>query len=147
MHWMIAKKRTFPGKRWFSIMLRCIHLAGICGLAGAYLFALPEAEWYAYLLLTIVSGFLMMLKEIYSDGIWLLQLRGQVIFLKIAMLGGGVIFLAEPNQLIFLIVIVLSGIVAHAPGKLRYYSVWHGAVLTREMLTDPASEIKDCGES
>jgi len=144
---ILCRQRSFPAKRWVSIGLRCFHLVGICGLAGGYLFGLPESEWFIYLLITLASGFLMILKEVYTDGIWLLQLRGQVIFFKLLLLGIGVVFLPEPDIRIFLVVVFISGVVAHAPGKLRYYSIWHGQVLTREMLTNPESEVKDCGES
>ena len=144
---ILCRQRSFPAKRWVSIALRCFHLVGICGLAGGYLFDLPESEWFVYLLITLASGFLMILKEVYTDGIWLLQLRGQAIFFKLLLLGFGVVFIPVPDIRIFLVVVLISGVVAHAPGKLRYYSIWHGQVLTREMLTNPESEVKDCGES
>ena len=134
MHSFFTQQRTIPVKRWLSIGLRCLHLVGICGLSGAYLFSLPESEWYGYLLVTLVSGFLMMFKEIYQDTICLLQLRGQVILLKIALLGLASTFFPEMDRLVFIVVIVISGVIAHAPGKLRYYSVWHRSVLTHEVL-------------
>lgn len=134
MHSFFIQQRSLPGKRWLGIGLRCLHLIGICGLSGGYLFSLPESEWYGYLLVTLVSGGLMVLKAVYLDGIWLLQLRGQVILLKIALLGLAVVLSSEAGSLVFIVIIVASGIIAHAPGKLRYYSLWHRGVITHEML-------------
>jgi hypothetical protein len=136
MHSFFIQQRNIPAKRWFSIGLRCLHLIGICGLSGAYLFSLPESEWQGYLLITLVSGCLMVLKEVYLDAIWLLQLRGQVILLKVALLGLAAAFPPKVDLLIFIVVIVISGIIAHAPGKLRYYSLWHRGVITNETLVN-----------
>lgn len=143
----LAQKRSFPGKRWFSIGLRCLHLVGICGLAGAYLFEQPEAVWHPYLLMTVISGALMMAKEVYSDMIWLYQLRGQIIFFKLLLLAVGLWWFESPEAGVFIVVVVLSGIIAHAPGKVRYYSLWHRQVITRELIEIPVHEVKDCGES
>lgn len=138
MHRFFTQQRSIPARRWLSIGLRCLHLVGICGLSGAYLFSLPESDWYGYLLITLISGFLMMLKEVYLDAIWLLQLRGQVILLKVVMLGLAAVCFPALDQVVFLLVIVVSGIIAHAPGKVRYYSLWHRSVLTHEMLLSSA---------
>jgi len=145
---LFAEKRNIPAKRWLSIGLRCMHLVGISGLSGAYLFARPESEWATYLLLTWVSGVLLILKEIYLDALWLLQLRGQVIISKLIFLGGAM-WLPVSDQFTFLLVIIVSGIIAHAPGNIRYYSVWHGAVITREALFSSYSKssVKPAGES
>jgi hypothetical protein len=136
MYRFFIQQRSIPAKRWLSIGLRCLHLVGICGLSGAYLFSLPQAEWYGYLLITLVSGGLMVLKEIYLDAMWLLQLRGQVILFKIVLLGLAAVYFPKMDSLIFLVIIVASGIIAHAPGKLRYYSLWHRGVITHETLVN-----------
>lgn len=132
MTWLFPpEKRDFRGKRWVSITLRTLHLIGIGGLAGAYLYQLPEAAWHPYLLLAVGSGVLMVCMEIFVDGIWLLQLRGQAIFLKLLLLSSVFWLFDAPQAGIYLAVMVISGVVAHAPGKVRYYSIWHRRVLTR----------------
>ena len=145
MSWLFSK-RSFKGKRWIGILLRSFHLMGIAGLAGAYLYALPEQQWYRYLLITFVSGALMICKEIYSDGIWLLQLRGQIILLKVFSLLAVWIFWAEHDPYLYLGIIFISGIIAHAPGNVRYYSVVHRRVLTRDNWDKKLAVVKDCGE-
>lgn len=143
MSWLFPiDKRDFPGRRWLSITLRTLHLIGIAGLAGAYLFHLPESQWMPYLWLAVLSGFLMAAMAIYVDGIWLLQLRGQAIFLKLLLLSTVFWLFDEPQAMIYLLVIILSGVVSHAPGKVRYYSLWHRKVLTKADLIN-----KNCGES
>lgn len=119
-----ADSRSFPGMRWLNIALRTLHLIGIAGLGGAYLYPAETAAWAPYLWLTLLSGFSLMGVSLYCNGIWLLQLRGLAILLKLLLL---LLLVAMPQlSLPFIIVIiVLSGVVAHAPGNLRYYSPWH----------------------
>jgi len=143
MQWLFpAEKRDFKGRRWLSISMRTLHLMGIAGLAGAYLFQLPEAQWLSYLWLAVLSGVVMAVTEVVTDGIWLLQVRGQAIFLKLFLLSTVFWLFDEPQSSVYLLVILISGVISHAPGKVRYYSLWHGKVLTKEDLIN-----KSCGES
>ncbi len=149
MNWLFPHdKRVIPGKRWLSIISRTLHLIGISGLAGAYLYGLPETQWYPYLILTVVTGVLMTAMEIYGDGIWLLQLRGTAILLKIFLIATMLWWWHEPVALVYTLLIVISGIVSHAPGKVRYYSIWHRRViLDSAALRSGAAvdNVKDCG--
>lgn len=149
MSWLIPQhKRPLPGKRWISIILRSLHLVGIAGLAGAYLFDQPESAWYPYLVLGVGSGVLLMLKELWVDSIWLYQLRGQLVLFKIFLLGLGVYWLESPEAWIYILVILISGVISHAPGKVRYYSVIYGKTLTREVwLGEQNPKIRDCGDN
>jgi len=110
--------------RWANIVLRTMHLIGIAGIGGAYLYPAENAAWAPYLWLTLASGFSLIGISLYSNGIWLIQLRGLAILLKLLLL----LLLALVPQaslpVIFLI-IILSSVIAHAPGNLRYYSPWH----------------------
>ncbi len=110
--------------RWLNITLRTLHLIGITGVGGAYLYPAPPHAWMPYLVLTLLSGFVMVGVSVYSNGVWLLQLRGLVILLKLLML---LLLPAIPEASlpVVIVVIVLSGVIAHAPGNLRYFSPWH----------------------
>ena len=120
-----ARSRGFPGKRWVNIGLRTLHLVGTAGLGGAYLYQASPADWLPYLWLTVTTGMVMALLECWSNGIWLIQLRGLVIMLKLVLLA--LIGLTQGAELVlFLLVIGLSGVIAHAPGSVRYYSPYHG---------------------
>ncbi|WP_415889127.1 hypothetical protein ACMXYV_14305 [Neptuniibacter sp. SY11_33] len=145
INWLFpTEKRSIPAKRWLGISLRTIHLVGIAGLAGAYLFQQPESSWYPYLLMTLVSGFLMAAMEVYGDGIWLIQLRGTAIGIKLLLLSTVFWWFEQPNAYIYFLAIIISGIVSHAPGKLRYYSIWHRRVVT-EPVELSSNEVKNCG--
>ena len=119
-----SQARSFPGMRWVNIALRTLHLIGVAGLGGAYLYAAPQLQWQPYLLLTLLSGIGLVAISIYATALWLLQLRGLVILFKLVLLG---LMLWWPGFSLPLgiAVIVLSSVIAHAPGNFRYYSPWH----------------------
>lgn len=114
--------RTFPGMRWANIVLRTLHLMGVAGMGGAFLYAVPVSEWSPFFSLTLSSGLLLMLLAIWSNGIWLIQLRGVATIVKLVLLilalKGGL----EPA--ILFTIIAISGILAHAPGRVRYFLVF-----------------------
>ena len=112
-------------KRWTKICLRTLHLLAVAGVGGGILFGLDPDLWRGYWWLAMVSGGLLMLIDIISNPLWVLQVRGLVIFLKLTLL----LFLGgHPTLDVYLlaVIIILSAVISHAPGKLRYYSVYHG---------------------
>ncbi|HID45847.1 MAG TPA: hypothetical protein EYP34_08845 [Chromatiaceae bacterium] len=117
--------RFFPGQRWVNISLRTLHLIGLSGSGYGFLANGNDFNSRAFLLLTVYSGVAMMLISIWSNGIWLLQLRGQTILLKLLLLG---LIPLQPDfhAELFITVIILSGLISHAPGNTRYYSVFYG---------------------
>ncbi|SEG86392.1 hypothetical protein [Marinobacterium lutimaris] len=120
--------REIPGKRYISLTLRGLHLVGVAGVAGLFLFQLPFEQWRIYGLLALASGVLMMAMEIWGDGVWLFQLRGQAVLLKLVLLVLALIWPASA-AINFIIIVLLSAFFSHAPGKIRYYSIWHGEVV------------------
>nr|WP_067287312.1 hypothetical protein [Marinobacterium profundum] len=138
-----SPSRKVPGKRYLNIALRSLHLVGIAGLAGHFLYQLPTAQWLGFLWLGFGAGLSMVLIELYCDGVWLLQLRGQAILLKVFLLG---LVIPWPVLMapVFVLAILISGFFAHAPGNLRYYSLYHGRVV--KALRDAKGEIKDSGQ-
>lgn len=112
-------------KRWTKISLRTLHLLAVAGVGGGVLFGLEQDLWRSYWWLALVSGGLMMLVDIIANPLWAVQVRGLVIFLKLALL---VMLGRYPSLDGYLlgIIIVISTVISHAPGKLRYYSVYHG---------------------
>ncbi len=119
-----SHSRNFPGKRWVNISLRTLHLIGVAGLGGAYLYAAPRELWEPYLWLSLGSGFALVIISVYSNAIWLLQLRGLLILFKLVLLA---VMLCLPgfSQQLGVAVIVFSSVISHAPGNVRYYSIWH----------------------
>jgi len=111
-------------KRWTKISLRTLHLLSVAGVGGGILFGLDRGLWASFWWLALVSGALMMLIDIVSNPVWVVQVRGIVIFAKLLLL----FFLGHDPALdrwLLVVVIVMSAIISHAPGSLRYYSVYH----------------------
>ena len=118
-------------KRWIKISLRTLHLLAIAGVGGGILFGLEKDLWLVYWWLAIASGGLMMLMDIISNPVWLVQVRGLVIVIKLMMLAFLGCYPAWDSYLLIFIIII-SGVISHAPGKLRYYSIYHGKVITSD---------------
>jgi hypothetical protein len=119
-----AESRLFPGQRWLNISLRTLHLIGVAGIGSGILYPAPEGASDLYLYLTLASGLFLSLVSVWSNAIWLLQLRGQAIILKLLLLA---LIPVWPGAGVWLLimVIVISGYIAHAPGDVRYYSIYH----------------------
>jgi len=116
-------------KRWVKISLRTLHLLAVAGVGGGVLFGLDRGLWVDYWWLALVSGSLLMLIDIVSNPVWVVQVRGIVIFTKLILL----IFLGHDPALdrwLLIAVIVMSAIISHAPSSLRYYSIYHRKTIT-----------------
>ncbi len=113
--------RLLPGQRWINISLRCIHLIGIAGAAGGFLFGLPDAQWQPFWYAAAISGAMLVALYIWIDVEWLLQLKGQVIVLKVGLLA---VASLQPQWRaeLFMLAITLSGFFAHAPARVRAYA-------------------------
>jgi len=116
-------------KRWTKISLRTLHLLAVAGVGGGILFGLAKDLWINYWWLALVSGVLMMVIDIISNPVWVVQVRGLVIFLKLILLA---LLGSNPtlDSLLLIIIIVISAVISHAPGKLRYYSIYHRQVIS-----------------
>ena len=116
-------------KRWTKISLRTLHLLAVAGVGGGILFGLEKDLWVNYWWLALVSGVLMMVIDIVSNPVWIVQVRGLVIYLKLILLA----FLGSNPSLdgwLLAVIIMMSGIISHAPGQLRYYSAYHRKVIS-----------------
>ena len=74
-------------KRWTKISLRTLHLVSVAGVGGGILFGLDKAVWVNYWWLALTSGVLLMAIDIVSNPVWLVQVRGLAIYLKLVLLG------------------------------------------------------------
>jgi hypothetical protein len=110
--------RVFPGQRWVNISLRCAHLVGVAGIAGGFLFGLEPEAWASYWHLTLASGIALSLIYVWSTAAWLFELKGLTIILKTMLLA---LALAVPSLKgeVFIAIIVMSGLIAHAPARVR----------------------------
>jgi hypothetical protein len=123
-------KRDFSGKRWLKIGLRTLHLIGVAGIGGGYFYLAAAQDWQPFLWLTLGSGVAMVLVELWSHGIWLLQLRGLLILFKLLLLLLTGLFPANIDIGLLLLVLLISGVISHAPSRQRYYSPFYRRKIT-----------------
>ena len=121
-------------KRWTKISLRTLHLLSVAGVGGGVIFGLEKSLWISYWWLALASGGLMMLVDIVSNRVWLVQIRGVTIFLKLFLLALLGVNPAWDSYLLATIIII-SGVISHAPGNLRYYSVYHRRAIRSDLDT------------
>jgi hypothetical protein len=114
--------RDFIGMRWGNIILRTLHLIGVTLFTGALLTGAELSLWQPWFDLSWISGLLLIALFCYASCNWIIQLRGVLILLKLLLL---YLFWDHPQLLMVIIVVVvaISSIVAHAPGKVRYFFV------------------------
>ena len=115
-------------KRWTKISLRTLHILAVAGVGGGILFGLDKSLWLNYWWLMIASGGLLMLMDIIPNPVWLIQIRGLTVLLKLVLL----VFLGSYpawDSFLLAVIIIISGVIAHAPSKLRCYSVYHRKVM------------------
>lgn len=116
--------RRIPGKRWLSVILRSLHLCSASGYAGGFLFDVPYEQLRLFYITTAISGLLMILLDLVSNGIWLIQNRGWMIIVKVLLLGQLAVF-SPYEKWGILGIVFLSGIVSHGTSGFRYYSILH----------------------
>ena len=118
-------------KRWSKTSLRAIHLLAVAGIGGGILFGLDQQLWVPFWWLSLASGVLLILIDLVSAPVWLVQVRGLVITLKLVLL----LFLGRHplwDIYILVTVIIISTLISHAPSQLRYYSLYHRRVVTTD---------------
>ena len=104
--------------------MRTLHLIGTAGVGGGFLYGSPREAWIPYLILTVISGFGIFLIEVWTNGIWIIQIRGVAVLIKLALLS--CLHFYQPWATPALVLsIVISGLISHAPGDVRYYSIFH----------------------
>ncbi|EIJ41141.1 hypothetical protein BegalDRAFT_0219 [Beggiatoa alba B18LD] len=125
LHWIFPKKhRYFNGLRWIRITLRTLHIIGVVGLGGGILFDIPPQHWHSYLYLVTFTGFGLIGLELWTNAVWLVQLGGIVILSKLFLI---FLLLHIPHyeKFFLLSILIMSGIISHAPAFIRHFSLWH----------------------
>lgn len=112
-------------RRLIKVLIRSLHLVGVAGVFGNAMMHTPES---LYITLTIVSGLILTAMEASSGWVWLVQVRGLVLFLKLLLMFFMHLYPALAIPLL-ISVILLSGFSSHAPSWIRYYSLLHGKVI------------------
>lgn len=113
-----SEPRYFRGERWVNICLRSAHLVGVAGIGGGFLLDVQTAVWDFYWYLTLATGITLSVLYLWSSVAWLFELKGLAIIIKTTLLA---VALALPSMRaeLFVLVIVISGVMAHAPAWVR----------------------------
>lgn len=114
--------RRFTGQRWLNIILRSLHLVGVAGIGSGFFFDMEEPLWLPFWQLTVATGLGLMALYVWTTALWLFQLKGVVILVKLLLLWLAMFNPAWRAEL-FALVILLSAVIAHAPGPVRGYMV------------------------
>ncbi|MCG6967759.1 MAG: hypothetical protein LJE59_14765 [Chromatiaceae bacterium] len=110
--------RWFRGERWVNIVLRSLHLVGVAGIGGGFLFDLDPTVWETYWYLTLATGTALSAIYVWCTAAWLFELKGLVILVKTALLWIALTYPSVRSEL-FVAIVILSGLIAHAPARLR----------------------------
>jgi hypothetical protein len=131
-----VSSRQLPGQRWLKITLRTLHLVGVGGLGGGFLYQVAPEQWLPYWWLAVATGVCLVLIELWSNAIWLLQWAGVAIVVKLLLLASLHLF-PQAAIPIFFSVIIISGIISHAPAWIR-----HGLVFSSRHIPPNQSDSK-----
>lgn len=104
--------------------VRALHILGVAGSAGGILYGLEKAVWIHWWIMAMVTGILLITFELMQSRLWLIQLKGVLTLVKLGLLSCFFI-LPEEKAALYVVVILMSVIVAHGPAGLRHYSIWH----------------------
>jgi hypothetical protein len=118
----------FRGKRMLKVALRTAHLLSISVVCGGILLGVENTGFHYYWLAGIITGLALLFIDALSNLVWFVQVRGIVILGKIVILST-LPLIPDWNQPIIVLVMLLSGVIAHAPSGWRYYSLIHGKVV------------------
>jgi hypothetical protein len=112
-------------KRLLKVVVRSIHLVGA---AGTFADAMMGISSSIYITTVIITGILLVFLEAYSSPIWLVQVRGVSVYIKLVIIWFMHIY---PSYAVscMIAVIVISGLISHAPSYIRYYSFMHNRVI------------------
>ncbi len=113
--------RAFRWRRWIKIGLRAIHALCASVLVGGALLAVDPSQSSAWAAGTAISGLALVLLDLHESGAFLVQIRGLVVFAKIALLATLPWLGWAPTLLAT--ALVLSVLSSHAPGSVRYFMV------------------------
>ena len=122
MRWLFpSEPREFPGRRGLKIALRAVHVLSAGLLVGSYAFEAVDAQT-TWLLATACTGLLILLVDLHETAVFLLQVRGLVVLLKLTALALLPLCVGVEAWLLGGVV-VLSVLSSHAPSKVRYWVV------------------------
>lgn len=113
------KLRNFPQRRNVRMGLRTIHILTTGILLGGHVFNQPVAILEPWLFAAIASGLLLLLTDLHASVTILLEFRGMVALLKIALVCL-IPFFWEQRVFLLIVVLTIGAVSSHMSGKVRH---------------------------
>jgi len=121
-------RRRLPASRWINIACRTVHLGATGVLFGAHWFHVPADPLYPFLWVAIISGLGMIAVEVYPTAHWVHQVCALFVYAKLALLCL-IPFFWDARVPLLVGVVLLAGVGAHAPRRVRHYSLVYRRVM------------------
>ena len=115
----------------WNVLFRTLHLAAFGLMLGGYAYDVDPERVTPALIATITTGALLVLVELYADPRWPFLGKGVLVLVKLALLMLVPLFPAARLPLLVAIV-VLAGVGAHMPRRLRHYSLLERRVVSHD---------------
>lgn len=115
MRWLA---RDSEAERWFSVLMRSLHLAGVVWLGAAVLGA--PAGHRGATLLVLASGSVMLLMDLRAGRIALREVAGAAVLFKLGLVAWMALDAARTVPLFWALVLG-SAITSHAPKAFRHW--------------------------
>ena len=115
--------------RAWNIAFRTLHLVAFGLVLGGYAYDVDPGRVAPALIATIATGALLVLVELAADPRWPFLGKGVMVLAKLALLLLVPVFPGARGALLVAIV-VLAGVGAHMPRRLRHYSVLERRVVS-----------------
>jgi len=114
-----AEPRPLPGRRGLKIGFRALHALCAAFLLGAVAFeASPDTERLT-LHCAVGTGVLLLLLDLHETGVFLVQVRGLVVLIKLSVVAA-LPWMAAGRVWALAAIFVLSVLSSHAPASVRY---------------------------
>lgn len=125
-----SASRRLPWARPFQVGLRTLHIMTMGLLLGGVAQGADRSRLATALLLTVLSGILLMVLDLAKGSSNLTHASGAAVFLKLGLLGLGNLFPQARLQW-YLAATAVASIGAHMPATWRHFSLVHWKVIQR----------------
>ena len=117
-----------PGVRTLRTTLRTLHIMAVAVFYGGHVYGVDAARLEPALYGVLASGGVFVALEVARAPIWLVQVRGVATFVKLGLVACVGVFW-EQRLVLLTLALVIGSVVAHMPGRFRYYSLVHRKVV------------------
>ncbi|HTY03460.1 MAG TPA: hypothetical protein VMC81_07005 [Rhodocyclaceae bacterium] len=111
------ERRNLPGQRWLNVALRGLHLVAVIVLGAALLGAPVQADSAVHGLW--LTGLAMLALDTWRKPSHLCEASGVALMVKLVLVGWMAVDAAS-RSVLFWIVVIGSGVFAHAPASFRH---------------------------